>query len=104
MKDRRMDRSRDGSVMLVVMLICGILMLASAAMVALASNASMRMRRQLQSAQALNIAEAGIADMIGRLSADYVAWQDSTNSASFGGGRVSRGERNQPGWQCDYHQ
>ena len=87
MKHRQQVFNQDGSAMLVVLLICGMLMLSSAAILALASNASFRMRRQMLDAQALQIAEAGIADMIGHLSMDYVNWQDSTNSASFGGGQ-----------------
>ncbi len=79
--------SKTGSAMLIVMLICGILMLSSAAILALASNASFRMRRQLRSSQALQIAEAGIADMIGRLSEDYTIWQNNTNQSFFAGGQ-----------------
>jgi hypothetical protein len=80
---------REGSVMVVVMLVSGILMLASASLVALSSDSAFRMRRQLLGSQALNIAEAGIGDMIGRMSEDYVAWQDASVSASFGGGTFS---------------
>lgn len=79
-------RRREGSVLLVVMIVSAVLVLAGTSMVALASNASFRMRRHMEASQALNVAEAGIADMIGRLSDNYTQWQDSTNSASFGGG------------------
>ncbi len=91
------DSRQDGSVMLVVMIICGILMLSSAAILAMAANSSFRMRRQLHDAQALQIAEAGIADMIGRLSENYVSWQNSTNTASFAGGRYRVTSRTNPG-------
>ena len=77
---------REGSVLLVVLLISGILVLAGASMMSLATNAAFRMRRHMVASQALNVAEAGVADMIGRLSDDYALWQDSTNTASFGGG------------------
>jgi len=88
---------KAGSTLFVVIVISAILMMTGAAMVALASNAGFRMRRQLVSAKALNVAEAGIGDMIGRLSADYVAWQDSTNSATIGEGRFSVTSRLMPG-------
>jgi len=82
---------------MVVMLVSGVLMMAGAAMVVLASNASFRMRRQLVNTQALNVAEAGIGDMIGRLSADYLAWQDSTNSSTFGEGTFAVVSKTMPG-------
>lgn len=79
-------KNTSGSVMVVVMLLAGLLMLVSMSLVGLATNSSFRMRRQLQSAQALNIAEAGIGDMIGRLSTDYLAWQDATNVGTVANG------------------
>jgi len=97
MKHRHNWSGQDGSVLLVVMLLCSIMMLASAAMVALSANAGVRMRRQLQSVQALQIAEAGIADMIGRLRGNYLLWQDSTNAASFAGGDYRVVSATQPG-------
>ena len=87
MKIRLNANRKAGSAMLVVMLFCAILMLSSAAILAMASNASFRMRRQLRDSQTLQIAEAGIADMIGRLSDNYEMWQDSTNQAVFAGGQ-----------------
>ena len=86
MKQSFSRKTNSGSVMLVVMLICGILMLSSAAILGLAANAGFRMRRQLVDSQALQVAEAGIADMIGRLSDDYVKWQNSTNASTFSDG------------------
>ncbi|MFU8780319.1 MAG: hypothetical protein ACNA71_04760 [Kiritimatiellia bacterium] len=86
MKNLEKTSACAGSVMVVVMLLCAVLMLASAAMAVLASNATFRMRRLVLSSQALHIAEAGVADMIGRLSEDYDAWRDSTTAAPFGGG------------------
>jgi hypothetical protein len=87
MRKQKTTKSRDaGSVMLVVMLLSAILMLASAAMGVIASNAIFRMRRLMVTSQALHIAEAGVADMIGRLSENYLAWERSTNTASFAGG------------------
>ncbi len=86
---RKRDNSREGSALLVVLLMAGILLLASTALMALTTHASFRMRRHLLSAKALAIAEAGIADMIGRLSANYTLWQGSTNSTSFADGSFS---------------
>ncbi len=91
MKTRHDDRlqdasSRDGTVLVIIMLMAGILLMAVTGMMALASNASFRIRRMTTDAKALNIAEAGIADMIGRLTTNYWHWQDNIYAADFADG------------------
>ena len=78
--------SRDGAVLVIVMLVSGIMLMSVMSMMLLAGNASHRMRRMTLNAKALSIAEAGIADMIGRLTTNYWHWQDSTNSLQFADG------------------
>ncbi len=78
--------SRDGTVLIVVMLVSMIMLMAVTSMMTLAGNASFRMRRMMIDAKAMNIAEAGIADMIGRLTTNYWHWQDNTNAAQFADG------------------
>ncbi len=89
--------SRNGSALLAVMLISGILLLAATAMLALASNASFRMRRLAFDSKALSIAEAGIADTIGKLTTNYWHWQDATNAANFAEGSYFVISRTLPG-------
>lgn len=96
MNIRRLSE-KDGSALMIVMLVSGILMMAGAAMVGLASNATFRMRRYMRDSQALNVAEAGVGHMIGRLSTDYLTWQDSTNSGTIGNGSFAVVSQTMPG-------
>jgi hypothetical protein len=82
---------------MIVMCISGLLMMTGATMALMASNASFRMRNLMLNAQALNVAEAGIGHMIGRLSTDYVTWQDRTNSGTIVNGSFSVVSKTMPG-------
>lgn len=66
-----------------VMMISGVLLLTATAMIVLASNASFRMRRLAVDSRALHVAEAGIADMIGKMTEDYWYWQSNINELAF---------------------
>lgn len=84
-RQRRGVDSGNGSVLVVVMLVSGILLIAATAMMALAMNASHRTRLMTVDTQALNVAEAGIADMIGKMTPpdDYWSWVGQTFSTNF---------------------
>lgn len=91
------NAGRRGSALMVVMCISAALLLASMVMAYITNQAMARAQRLNTGAQALAIAEAGIADMVSLLSTNYNMWRDATNTADFGGGSftvVSRTQTN----------
>ncbi|MCA1808414.1 MAG: hypothetical protein ABR497_10515 [Kiritimatiellia bacterium] len=82
-------RARAGSVLMVVMCLSGVLVMAGMFMVIMTNQAAARTRRMTDSSRALALAEAGVADLVSRLTTNYNQWRDTTLSADFGGGSYS---------------
>jgi len=72
-----------GSALVAVLGISMILMLAGVTMVVLSRQSMHRIHRTAHNAQAQAVAEAGIADMVAKLGANYTLWQNKTNTAPF---------------------
>lgn len=77
---------RRGSTLMTVMCLSIVLLFASMVMAYMTNQSIARSRRINNGAQTLAIAEAGIADMVARLSTNYNQWSDATNTSTFGGG------------------
>ena len=72
-----------GSALVAVLGISMILMLAGVTMVVMSRQSMHRIHRTAHNAQAQAVAEAGIADMVAKLGANYTLWQNKTNTATF---------------------
>ena len=72
-----------GSALVAVLGISMILMLAGVTMVVLSRQSMHRIHCTAHNAQAQAVAEAGIADMVAKLGANYTLWQNNTNTATF---------------------
>lgn len=86
MLNSRKCRECNGSAFLIVMGIMAILMIAGISMTMLTGNTAFKVRKLHAGEQALATAEAGIADMIVRMSTNYVYWLDKTVSNSYSDG------------------
>jgi len=82
-KGRERAGNMAGSVLVAVLGISMILMLAGVTMVVLSRQSMHRIHRTAHNAQAQAVAEAGIADMVAKLGANYTLWQNNTNAAAF---------------------
>lgn len=79
-----------GSAFVIVIMLTGILMIAGASLTYLTGNAGFKARKLLNGVRALAVAEAGVSDMISKMSTNYTYWANNrSNSASFGGGTFS---------------
>jgi Tfp pilus assembly protein PilX len=79
--------NQEGFALVVAMGILTLLLLATLALTTMTNQSAFRVRRINRDARALACAEAGIADMISKLSADYLAWENNSISVSnFAGG------------------
>lgn len=76
-------RGEEGSALITVMFVAGMMMMAGAFMVYVAGNASHRARRMKQDGQALALAEAGIAHMVANLRTNYSHWVGNTNTGAI---------------------
>ncbi|MFH1476958.1 MAG: hypothetical protein ABIH24_05645 [Verrucomicrobiota bacterium] len=74
---------RAGSALIAVLGVSMILMLAGVTMVVLSRQAIHRVQRMVNYEQAQAVAEAGVADMVAKLGANYTLWQNSTITATF---------------------
>lgn len=81
MKEQR--RRRNGSALMIVMFVSGILVITGIAMTFVTSNASHLTRKRKMSAQALALAEAGIAHSVSALLTNYEYWANNTNTGSI---------------------
>lgn len=78
--------SRRGSAFLTVMGIIGVLLIAGVSMTLMTGNAAFTSRNLYAAEQALAIAESGIADMIVKMTTNYIGWMQASNTASYAGG------------------
>jgi hypothetical protein len=83
----RRNQRRNGSAFLIVMGIIGILMIAGISMTMLTGNTAFTVRKLHAGEQALATAEAGIADMIVKMSTNYVYWLDRSYSNAYSDGQ-----------------
>jgi len=80
-------KDQEGAAILIVMCVAAILLIAGISVTFLAGNASHMSRKINTQVRTLNIAEAGIADMIYKMTTNYSMWRDQmTNTDSFGDG------------------
>ncbi|MBA4388604.1 MAG: hypothetical protein C0404_11525 [Verrucomicrobia bacterium] len=80
---------KRGSALVIVMCLAGVLMIAGAAMTYLAGNATMKSRKLQYGARSLAVAEAGVAEMLSRMSTNYMVWSDNNFSMTYDGGSCS---------------
>lgn len=84
MKMNRKVFLRRGSAFIIVMVLTGILMIAGISLTYLTSNAAFLSRKINTGARCLAIAEAGVADMLVKLTTNYTYWSNNrTNSESY---------------------
>ncbi len=76
-------KRNSGAVLVVVMGMSAILILAGVSLTMMTANKAHQARKLRDGAQALSIAEAGIADNIDKMKTNYLAWLDATNSGVF---------------------
>lgn len=85
--DNTHKQKKEGSAILIVMCIASILLISGIALSFMAANASHMSRKINNQARALAVAEAGIADMINKMTTNYSGWRDlMTNTDSYGEG------------------
>lgn len=81
------NQEKQGAALVIVMCVGGLLLLIGIAMSFMAGNAAYMSRKIHSQVRALAVAEAGVADMINKMTTNYSGWQDrKTNTASFGDG------------------
>ena len=78
--------SSEGSILLIVTGIAALLLVSGLAFTSMAGNATYRVMRIRDHAQAQAIAEGGIADMIARMRTNYNMWVGATNAVTLAEG------------------
>lgn len=78
--------SKDGTALVTVMLLSTILLITAVSLTFLTGDATFKARKTHDLSYALAIAEAGVADVIQRMSTNYYYWIEKTVSNSFYGG------------------
>ena len=87
MRQTTYREDQEGAAILIVMCVAAILLIAMMALSFLAGNASHMSRKLYSQGQSLEIAEAGIADMIYKMTTNYNMWRDGmTNEDTLGDG------------------
>lgn len=76
-------KRNSGAVLVVVMGMSAILILAGVSLTMMTANKAHQARKLRDGAQALSIAEAGIADNIDKMKTNYYGWVNATNSGVF---------------------
>lgn len=78
--------NRDGSAIMIVICVSGILLITAVAISFMAGNAAFTSRKLHSGEQALAIAEAGAADMLSKLRQDFGAWANTSITTNFAQG------------------
>lgn len=83
-------RSRqNGSAMVIVMCLAGLMLVATLSIAMISGSMARKANKIYHGVQALAIAEAGVADMMERMSTNYVDWMDASLEADFGDGHYA---------------
>jgi hypothetical protein len=76
----------EGSALVIVMCICGILLIVASSLMAMSTFATHRVMQFRKGAQAQAMAEAGVEDALDRLSHNFPKWRESVIETNFGNG------------------
>jgi hypothetical protein len=85
----RSPNRKAGSALVIVMCVSALLLITGISLTWFTSNATHVARKMEKGSQALEIAEAGVADMLSKMSTNYTYWMNSTFSSTFGSGSYS---------------
>ena len=77
---------RQGSAMVVVVCLAGLTLLVTFSMTMMAGSMARKSKMIHKGVQALSIAEAGVADVIQKMSTNYYPWSDAAITSDFAGG------------------
>lgn len=80
---------REGSVLMIVVCMIGVLAMSGVTMTWMTGNTAKTARTMQSTARALSIAEAGVADMLTKLSTNYYYWQTKAFATNYDGGYFS---------------